>query len=177
MQNDIEIGTVGQQLRMAREERGLTLRDLAAITRIQPSLLEYLESDRFDEMPAEVFARGFVRSCARELGLDADAVVEAYRAQRGLEAQTAVVVVSETTTNDAVTGSHDNRFFDPSRLGRVAYVAGLVALVVGLALSVVVFGGDSDTDTSTATWQPLDDGDAWRPAPEGQDDWRTYREN
>lgn len=177
MQNDTEQVTVGQRLLAAREERGLTLRDLAAITRIQPSLLEFLEADRFDEMPAEVFARGFVRSCARELRLDPDEIVEAYRAQRGLDSPAPEVVVSETTTNDAVTGSHDARFFDASRLGRVAYVAGLVALVIGLALSVVVFSGDASTDNSTATWQPLDDGDAWRPAPEGQDDWRTYREN
>ena len=167
--------TVGQRLREAREALGLTLRDVAAVTRIQASSLEYLEADRFDEFPAEVYCRGFLKNYARELRLDADEILAQWAAQIGGRDATPVVVVETVEADERGDAS---RFAETSRFGRVAYAAGLALLVLGLALSVLVFGG-SDADTASAIHYDTgsDATDAWRPAPEGQDDWRTYREN
>lgn len=57
-------------LRAGRARRQLSLDEVARVTKIQPRILEKLESGRFDGLPAEVFVKGFVRSVARCLGLD-----------------------------------------------------------------------------------------------------------
>jgi hypothetical protein len=57
-------------LRAGRTHRGMSLDDVAKVTKIQPRILERLETGRLDGLPAEVFVRGFVRSFARCVGLD-----------------------------------------------------------------------------------------------------------
>ncbi len=57
-------------LRAGRAQRKLSLEDIARITKIQPRILEKLESGQLDGLPAEVFVRGFVRSFAKCVGLD-----------------------------------------------------------------------------------------------------------
>lgn len=173
------VKTVGQSLRQARMELGLTLKDLAAVTKIQASLLQHLEDDQFDEFPAEVFARGFLKNYARELRLDVDSVLSQYHAQRGTNGPVKVTVVeeaSEPVAETAVT-RNDGKYAETSNVGRLAYAGAIVALVIGLVLTVLMFSNTDTQATSTANFQPTDYSDSWRPAPEGQDDWRTYREN
>lgn len=67
-------------LRTGRARKNLTLEDVARITKIQPRILEKLESGHFDGLPAEVFVRGFVRCFARCVGLDENEALERYRA-------------------------------------------------------------------------------------------------
>lgn len=69
----------GDDLRAAREERGLTLRDLAARTKIKTHLLADLEDDDLSRWPAYlVYRHGYVRSIAEALGLDPDAVLDRF---------------------------------------------------------------------------------------------------
>src|SRR5689334_18094325 len=71
-------------LRAGRAHRGMSLEDVAKVTKIQPRILERLEAGRFDGLPAEVFVRGFVRSFARCVGLDEDEALRRYAACGGL---------------------------------------------------------------------------------------------
>lgn len=73
----------GTLLREAREQRGLTLDDVGAMTRVPKTMLAHLEEDRFEEYEAEVFARGHLRSYAREVGADVEEVLEAYERHTG----------------------------------------------------------------------------------------------
>jgi len=68
----------GAGLRRARLRRGLDIDQLATITKISPSYLRCIEEERFDELPAAVYVRGFVAASARALGLDAEEVVSHY---------------------------------------------------------------------------------------------------
>ncbi len=61
---------VGEQLRAARIGRGLSLEEVAHDTRISWHYLEALEEERFEFLPAPIYARGFMRSYATYLGLD-----------------------------------------------------------------------------------------------------------
>ncbi|MBT8493554.1 MAG: helix-turn-helix domain-containing protein [Deltaproteobacteria bacterium] len=70
----------GTSLRERREERELSLENIATTTRIPMRSLEALEHGRFSELPADVFVRGFLRSYARCVGLDPDATVKRYAA-------------------------------------------------------------------------------------------------
>lgn len=74
----------GTLLREARESKGLTLAEVAAMTRIPRTLLLHLEQDRFEEMRGDVFARGHLRSYARELGLDSEALIRGYERASGV---------------------------------------------------------------------------------------------
>ncbi len=75
--------TPGTMLREARESKGLSLSDMAAMTRIPKTMLSHLESDRFEEYEAEVFVRGHLRNYARELRLDPEAILHAYERVTG----------------------------------------------------------------------------------------------
>lgn len=60
--------------------RGLTREHVARVTRIQLRTLERLEEGRFDELPADVFVRGFIRNYARCVGLSVDEALTRYGA-------------------------------------------------------------------------------------------------
>jgi hypothetical protein len=61
---------VGQKLAKARQQRNLTLADIARSTKIPRHVLEAIERDDVDRMPHELFARAFVRTYAAEVGLN-----------------------------------------------------------------------------------------------------------
>ena len=73
-----EAGSFGSWLRRQREAREVSLRDIAERTKISLRYLEAMEEDRFDVLPAPVFAKGFLREYARYVGLSPDEVVNHY---------------------------------------------------------------------------------------------------
>jgi len=75
---DTEPIPFGGWLRRQRELRQVSLREIADVTKISIRYLEALEEDRFDVLPAPVFAKGFLREYARYVGLDPDEVVNTY---------------------------------------------------------------------------------------------------
>ncbi|MBT2132949.1 DUF4115 domain-containing protein [Croceibacterium sp. LX-88] len=76
---------VGAQLRAAREKLGLTLKEVAAETRIPLRHLEKIEVGDFAALPARTYAVGFSRNYAKLVGLNEEDVVEMVRAE--LDAQ------------------------------------------------------------------------------------------
>ena len=66
--------TPGAYIRAHRLRRGVSLDQLAAMTKIPRTQLELLEDDQLDALPGMVFAKGFLRCCARSLELDPDTV-------------------------------------------------------------------------------------------------------
>lgn len=73
-----ESGSFGDWLRRQRELREISLRDIAERTKISLRYLEAMEADRFDLLPAPIFAKGFLREYARYVGLSPDDVVNHY---------------------------------------------------------------------------------------------------
>jgi hypothetical protein len=71
-------GTVGTDLRHAREQAGLSLLDLSSRTKIRVTLLEAIEREQFEQLPAGLLMRGHLRAYAREVGLDPEAIVRQY---------------------------------------------------------------------------------------------------
>lgn len=74
----------GRRLREARERQGLQTADVAERLHLQQAQVEALEHDDYSRFSAPIFISGYVRSYARLLGLDADALVRALE-QEGLE--------------------------------------------------------------------------------------------
>lgn len=72
---------VGDRLRLAREQAGMTLGQLAAETRIPERHLQLIEQGNFGGLPAKTYATGFARTYAKAVGLDPRAIVEEVRAE------------------------------------------------------------------------------------------------
>src|ERR1044071_9731993 len=68
----------GGKLRLARERRGISLRQIATTTKISIAALEALERNDLSKLPGGIFSRSFVRSYATEVGLNPDETVHAF---------------------------------------------------------------------------------------------------
>ncbi len=73
------------KLRRAREEKGVSLRDIAAATKISVGALEALERGAFSRLPGGIFSRAFVRAYALEVGLDPELTVYRVSGRDGQE--------------------------------------------------------------------------------------------
>ncbi|MBV9324620.1 MAG: helix-turn-helix domain-containing protein [Chloroflexi bacterium] len=71
--------TLGETLRQARLDKGVSLADAARDTRIRRSYLEALEGEDLATLPPPVYTRGFLRTYAEYLGLNAQAMVDLYQ--------------------------------------------------------------------------------------------------
>ena len=69
-QLDPELPSAGERLRLAREEKGLSLEDVAAQTRIPQRHLASIETGDWDNLPAPTYTIGFAKSYASAVGLD-----------------------------------------------------------------------------------------------------------
>jgi cytoskeletal protein RodZ len=78
-----DVPTVGERLRAAREEKGLSLEDIAAQTRIPQRHLESLEKSEWDALPAPTYSIGFAKSYASAVGLDRTEIGDSLRAEMG----------------------------------------------------------------------------------------------
>jgi cytoskeletal protein RodZ len=88
--------SVGERLRAAREEKGFSLEDLAAETRIPRRHLESLEASDWEHLPAPTYTVGFAKSYANAVGLDRSEIGEQLRGEMGgYRTDTAVVETFE----------------------------------------------------------------------------------
>src|SRR5689334_22533479 len=72
--------TIGQRLKIEREEQRLTLEKVFEATRIRVPYLRALEADDLSMLPSPVQARGYLRNYAEFLGLDFDAILKEMQA-------------------------------------------------------------------------------------------------
>jgi cytoskeleton protein RodZ len=70
--------SVGEFFKQVRETKGLTVDEVASKTRIRTDFVKALEDGNFAKLPDQVFARGFVRSYARSLGLDEEDAIQRF---------------------------------------------------------------------------------------------------
>ena len=131
MSADRTPGDFGTRLRVAREQRGITLRQIASSTKISVGVLEALERNDISRLPGGIFGRAFVRSYAIEVGLDPEATIQDFVAQ---------------FPNDSVTVGHlsSDRIEDNTALESERRTAGtflsLLAISIPIAAGVLYFG-------------------------------------
>jgi len=70
--------SIGDFFKQVRETKGLTIDEVASKTRIRSDFVRALEEGNFAKLPDQVFARGFVRSYARSLGLDEEDAIHRF---------------------------------------------------------------------------------------------------
>jgi cytoskeleton protein RodZ len=136
---------VGERLRDAREAQGLTIEEIAASTRIPQRHLRMIEGGGYDNLPAPTYSAGFVKSWARRLGLDGQALADEFRAEiSGMNVESAKPLPYEPA---------DPRRTPPAGLAMLAL---LVAVVLGLGY--LYWRGTAEqpaTIAAAATDQPI----------------------
>lgn len=80
---ETDVPSVGERLRAAREEKGMSLEDIAAQTRIPLRHLESIERSEWDKLPAPTYTIGFARSYATCVGLDRVDIADQLRTEIG----------------------------------------------------------------------------------------------
>ena len=121
MTSDQQLTSFGLFLQSARIEKKISLESLAAETRIRVEVLRRIEAEEHENLPNDVFVRGFIRSYALAVGADVNEALERYRASLSLR--------GVNTHHQRVSDTRPNRFW----LGLAAAV-GSVLLLAGLAI-------------------------------------------
>ena len=88
---------LGDQLRRARENRGLSLEETEKATGIRKRFLQAMEEGRFDALPGQIQLRGFLRNYANYVGLNGDELLTLYERQT-LATQTTAALQSASPT-------------------------------------------------------------------------------
>lgn len=70
--------SLGEKLRQAREERGISISEVAEQTRISPQYLEAIDADNYKTLPGGIFNKGFLRSYAKYVGVDEQEALQEY---------------------------------------------------------------------------------------------------
>jgi len=119
--------SLGEKLRQAREERGISIADVAEQTRISPHYLEAIENDDYRTLPGGIFNKGFVKSYAKHVGIDEQEALQDYsRLQAPVMGQDAEPEV-KTYKPEVLTDDHASA----SRLPRIIGAVILLALITG----------------------------------------------
>lgn len=141
--------SVGERLRAAREEKGFSLEDLAAETRIPRRHLESLEASDWEHLPAPTYTIGFAKSYASAVGLDRSEIGEQLRGEMGgYRADTATI---ET--------------FEPADPARTMPKWLVIAAIAAIVLVVVFFTWMRERELTEATEAPTVAEQPAQPAP------------
>jgi len=145
--------TLGQILRQERELRDIPLDRIEEATRIRAAQLRAIEDDRLEALPAEAYARGFVRTYAEYLGLNGDDVVAIFNEQWNRSAHRAEPAPPQTPVSVARS----------SRTGLFSLWVALACLLLAGSAVLYLIGGSggghaaSPPTTHAPSTQPVTD--------------------
>ena len=125
--------SIGEKLRLARETRGIALRDISEQTRISMRYLEAIETNDYRRLPGGIFNRSFIRAYAKFVGYDEQEAIEEY--SRALRQQ--------GDDQDDVPKSHRSLVYtdDNESPNRSPMKTLLLAILILAILSLAVWAG------------------------------------
>src|SRR3954447_20044426 len=129
----------GGKLRQARERRGISLRQIAASTKISAAALEALERNDISKLPGGIFSRAFVRSYAVEVGLDPDDTVREFLGRFNQDPAPSGEAVATAIPEE------EREFQERQRKAARAAIAGVVIVVLLIAAVVITYRSRAQT--------------------------------
>jgi cytoskeletal protein RodZ len=135
-------------LKRQRETKQMSVAEIARVTRIPVPVLESIESDHFDDLPGEVFVRGFLKSYAQAVGVVPQDVLARYTASRRVAFVTPMPMASPV---------HAARQAETGRRFGMAIAFVLLLILFTLALSIVLKprGHDVPAELSQVDTYPI----------------------
>ena len=117
--------SVGAQLRAARDNARYSIEEIADRTYIHPTVIKDLEEDKFDSAGGLAYARGHVRTIAKILNLDVDAITQDFETLTNVQERPMIDLLTE---NKAAHEKGELPKFSYKTMSAVA--AGVVALLI-----------------------------------------------
>jgi cytoskeleton protein RodZ len=145
--------TIGSELRDAREQRGVSLREIAERTNIRLPVLRAIENDDFRLVPGSVIMRGFLKLYAREVGLDPDDIGRRYTEQ--LESSQADRPLEDHPTEDREPAGSVEARDGTTGLNRIS-VAIAAAVLVLMAAGYLLSSRQAPAPETVAANRPSD---------------------
>src|SRR5947207_716649 len=124
--------SIGEKLRLAREARGIALREISEQTRISIRYLEAIETDDYKRLPGGIFNRSFIRAYAKFVGVDEHGALEDYSRtlrERG------------ESDDDGSKTHHSLVYTDDGNASRSHLKTLILAIIILAALSLAVWVG------------------------------------
>lgn len=145
----------GEQLRRAREARGIPLREISEQTRISLRYLEGIEANDYKQLPGGIFNRSFIKAYARYIG---------YPEKDALEGYTRTAREQGELPDESGPITQPSRVYLNEQQGRSPLVTALLTILVLAILSFVVYaalrgyqrrsgGGEESANASSANSQ------------------------
>ena len=123
--------TIGEQLRLAREGRGIPLREISDQTRISMHYLEAIESNDYKRLPGGIFNRSFVKAYAKYVGYDEKEAIEGY---------TRYMRDSGDMAEEVATTPYHSKVYTDSPATRSPVLTVVLAIVILAILTVAALG-------------------------------------
>ena len=139
---------LGTYLREGREAAGLTAEMVAQETRIPSFSIEALEQGRFDDLPALVFVKGFVKSYCRAVGLDPRPALEELNGRQDPRAKNPGLLFAGVQQPVFLTHAAPTR---PRALRLSRIFLALIAVAILVAAYVLAGGQESATSATAAS--------------------------
>src|SRR5687768_1467508 len=134
--------SIGRYLRRTREARAMSVEEVSRATRIPVSSIERIENDHFDDLPGEVFVRGFLKAYARAVAIPVDDVLARYTSSRR------VAWVTPLPMTSPIQKTQGRRF-------GVAIAFVVLLILFTLALSIVLKPRGRDVPTELSSREPV----------------------
>lgn len=130
--------SIGQQLRRAREQKGLEASDVADAQHLRPAVIHAIEDGDYDQIDSELFLKGYVRAYARQVGLDPNAIIASLDGELEPLRQERAQAEELNPLADI-----ERRRYQKRRLAKVFFFVLLIAIVVfaGLRYMDIIGGG------------------------------------
>ena len=93
------MATIGEQLKAAREAKGVSESDAGRETKILTKLIVAMEADNFSELPVPTYAKGFIRLYASWLGIDPAPLIDEYMQKHNTRRKPLINEESQLTRN------------------------------------------------------------------------------
>ncbi|WP_309237924.1 helix-turn-helix domain-containing protein [Streptomyces albidus (ex Kaewkla and Franco 2022)] len=138
--------SVGQALQQARNDARLTIDEVSTSTRVRVPIVEAIEADDFSRCGGDVYARGHIRTLAREVGVDPDPLVAQYDAEHGGRPR--------PTAAPAALFEAERIRPERRRPNWTAAMVAAIVVVVGFVGFTLVGGEDGGTGPSAAEETP-----------------------
>jgi|GEM_PF-228731 len=100
---------IGEQLRKAREAKGLSISDIEKATKIQSRYLEAIENNDFDKLPGDFYVRAFIRQYAQIVGLDGKELLSQYQGEVAYEVTSEVSQPEESPAQEVHEEAHEEQ--------------------------------------------------------------------
>ncbi len=138
----VKFKTPGHLIRQAREDQGITLKELAENTRIPANLLDAIENDNYDQLSGSAYVRSFLKTCAQQLDLESSVLLEHF--ERMVAEDSTPEIPPEQTWEAESKVEHISTFPSLNWRAYYGYAAGAIVLITVIVLAIIFWPRGSD---------------------------------